>query len=132
VPEDSEAPDLRTVSGGCHCKAIRFEAQVALPFRAYDCNCSICRMTGYLHLIIPRKDFRPETGEATLSVYEFNTRVAKHSFCSVCGIKSFYIPRSHPDGVSINVRCLDDLSNDDFEVLPFDGSNWESNVERIR
>ena len=76
--------------------------------RPRECNCSICRMTGYLHLIVDEERFRLDQGRRRLATYSFNTGTAKHLFCSVCGVKSFYVPRSNPDGFSVNVRCLDD------------------------
>ena len=113
------------VSGGCHCGAVRFEADVAEGARLLDCNCSMCAKTGFLHLIVPEADFRLLQGAELLSEYRFGTGAARHLFCSRCGIKSFYRPRSHPDGISINARALD---GDDWRALPvdaFDGRNWE-------
>ena len=100
--------------------------------RVQDCNCSLCRMTGFLHLIVPAARFRLVSGAEALTEYSFNTGVAKHRFCRVCGIKSFYIPRSNPDGVDVNVRCLDGDAASRFHVEPFDGREWEKNVDRIR
>ncbi len=99
---------------------------------ALDCNCSICSRKGFLHLIVPSEDFELLSGEDALVTYSFNTMVAKHRFCRVCGIHSFYTPRSHPDQIDVNVRCLDDTPIDRFEVESFDGRRWEDNVERIR
>ena len=93
--------------GGCHCRRVRFEVDAPADIEALDCNCSICRMTGFLHLIVPAARFRLVSGEDVLTEYTFNTGAAKHRFCSVCGVKAFYVPRSHPDGVDVNVRCLD-------------------------
>ena len=95
------------------------------------CNCSICSMTSYLHLIVPRSRFRLLTGEDSLATYTFNTGVAQHFFCRVCGIKSFYVPRSNPDGVSVNVRCLRPESIGVIRVRSFDGRNWELNADRL-
>jgi hypothetical protein len=91
-----------------------------------DCNCSICGKSGYLHLIVRAEDFRLLSGRDALTTYTFNTGVAKHHFCSHCGVKSFYIPRSHPDCVSVNARCLDGDSIESMSVTPFDGVHWES------
>jgi hypothetical protein len=113
------------ISGGCHCGAVRFEAEVAADVRLLDCNCAICTKGGYLHLIVPGADFRLLSGEDALVDYRFGTGAARHLFCRTCGIKSFYVPRSHPDGISINARSLD---ADDWRALPvdpFDGRNWE-------
>ncbi len=122
--------------GGCHCGAVRFEVlapEVLAPdaIEVADCNCSICRMTGYLHLIVPAERFRLLAGEERLTTYSFNTGTAKHRFCSVCGIKSFYVPRSHPDGFSVNMRCLDEGAFIEMQVRPFDGQHWEAGVAEI-
>lgn len=85
----------------------------------------MCQKVGFLHLIVPRSQFRLESGADSLTSYSFNTGTAKHLFCKVCGVKSFYIPRSHPDGYSVNARCLDDGSVQMMTVTPFDGLNWE-------
>ena len=115
-----------THTGGCHCGRVRFEVTAPAHLEVADCNCSICRKTGYLHLIVPADRFVLISGRDDLTTYTFNTRTAKHTFCSHCGVKSFYIPRSHPDGVSVNVRCLDDGTVSSMNVKPFDGSNWEA------
>jgi len=112
-------------SGGCHCGAVRFEVEAPVDLEVYDCNCSMCRRSGFLHLIVPRGRFRLLAGQAELTSYRFNTGVADHLFCRVCGIKSFYVPRSNPDGYSVNVRCLDQETVRSVSVRPFDGVNWE-------
>ncbi len=121
-----------THSGGCHCGAVRFE--VDLPDGAaptvQECNCSICRKSGFLHLIVPASRFGLIKGKDALSVYRFNTKTAKHTFCRICGIKPFYVPRSNPDGYSVNVRCLD-ARPADLRIEPFDGANWEENAGRL-
>ena len=90
-----------------------------------DCDCSICSKSGYLHLLVPKSRFKLLCGEDALTTYEFNTRTAKHLFCSVCGIKAFYVPRSHPEGYSVNARCLDAGTIERMTVVPLDGKNWE-------
>lgn len=117
--------------GGCHCGAVRFRVAVE-HYQALDCNCSMCRRKGILHLIVPRERFTLLQGEAQLTTYRFNTGVARHLFCRTCGIHPFYVPRSHPDGVDVNVRCLDGDALARFRIAPFDGANWEASVERIR
>lgn len=117
--------------GGCHCGAVRFRV-VVTEYTAVDCNCSMCRRKGFLHLIVPPERFTLLSGADALSTYRFNTGVAKHTFCRVCGIHPFYTPRSHPDHVDVNVRCLDGDVIGQFTVTPFDGANWEANVSRIR
>ena len=99
---------LVTHRGGCHCRRVRFEVDAPRDLEVLDCNCSICRMTGFLHLIVPASRFRLLSGAGDLVEYTFNTGAAHHLFCRHCGIKSFYVPRSHPDGFDINARCLDE------------------------
>ena len=118
-----DSPPLVTHSGGCHCGAVAFEVDALAAIDALDCNCSICAKTGFLHLIVPRARFRLLRGEDALTDYRFGTGVAVHRFCSRCGIKSFYIPRSNPDGVDINVRCLDQTTIAELRVTLFDDSN---------
>jgi len=113
-------------TGGCHCGRVRFEVTAPADLEVSDCNCSICKVSGYLHLIVPAERFVLLQGREHLSTYTFNTGVAKHHFCSHCGVKSFYIPRSHPDGVSVNVRCIDAATIASMKVIPFDGQQWES------
>ncbi len=120
-----------TYEGGCHCGAVRFRVRVR-QHRALECNCSRCAMNGFLHLIVPPEDFELVSGEEQLSLYEFNTRTAKHRFCRVCGIQSFYSPRSHPDHVDVNLRCLDGDVRSGFDLGFFDGQNWEEHIDEIR
>ncbi|AKV00868.1 Gfa-like protein [Labilithrix luteola] len=120
-----------TFEGGCHCRRVRFRVRAEV-LTALDCNCSICRRKGFLHLIVQKDAFELLAGEEDLTTYTFNTGVAKHTFCRICGIQPFYTPRSHPDQVDVNVRCLDSRAADRFRVVPFDGENWEANVETIR
>lgn len=122
---------LRRLEGGCHCGAVRFAVWVDEAV-ALDCNCSMCAKKGFLHLIVPPERFELLRGASSLRVYTFNTGVAKHRFCERCGIHPFYSPRSHPDHVDVNVRCLDGDAAAGFEVRPFDGSNWEDSVAAIR
>jgi hypothetical protein len=112
-------------SGSCHCGRVRFNVEAPEEIQATECNCSICSRTGYLHLIVPKSRFVLLQGAEHLSSYIFNTGVAKHLFCKVCGIKSFYIPRSNPDGYSVNVRCLDDATIRKITIAAFDGKHWE-------
>jgi hypothetical protein len=112
--------------GGCHCGRVRFELEAPADVEARECNCSICAKLGYQHLIVPRERFRLLQGEDMLTRYRFGTQTAEHLFCSICGVKSFYVPRSHPDGISANVRCLDPGSLRSLRLVPFNGANWES------
>ncbi|MGH6888656.1 MAG: GFA family protein [Rhizomicrobium sp.] len=118
-------------SGGCHCDAVRFEVFAPDEVEVQSCNCSICRMSGYLHLIVPRSRFRLHRGGDVLTSYVFNTETARHTFCSVCGIKSFYVPRSHPDGYSVNFRCLDAAQFHSVLTTEFDGRNWERHINEL-
>jgi hypothetical protein len=116
--------------GGCHCGAVRFQVEVE-NYKVDDCNCSICSKKGFLHLIVKRDKFTLLQGEDILQTYTFNTGIAQHKFCSICGIHSFYIPRSHPDCIDVNVRCLDGDAISNFRIVPFDGRNWEANVSKL-
>jgi hypothetical protein len=111
-------------TGSCHCKAITFAIEAPAHLEVEDCNCSICHKAGFLHLILPLTRFELLSGADKLTTYTFNTGVAKHTFCSVCGMKPFYTPRSNPDGIDINVRCLDQQP-EQLTVVKFDGQNWE-------
>jgi len=119
------------LSGHCHCGAVSFEVEAPAGFTCQECNCSICAMTGFIHLIVPASAFRLVRGEDNLSVYTFNTGVAKHYFCRSCGVKSFYIPRSNPDGYDVNVRCLDPMP-EGITIEPFDGQNWEDHAHALQ
>jgi hypothetical protein len=123
---------MRTHTGGCHCGRVRFEVIAPARLEVTDCNCSICSKYGYLHLIVPADRFKLLSGRETLTTYSFNTHVAKHYFCSACGVKSFYIPRSHPDGISVNARCIDSDTIEAMAVKPFDGRDWEKGRAEYR
>lgn len=113
--------------GSCHCRAVTFDVKAPETIVAQDCNCSICAKAGFLHLIVPKTKFRLLSGEDQLTLYTFNTGVAQHTFCKTCGIKPFYVPRSNPDGIDVNVRCLD-TPIPTLVIEPFDGRNWELNA----
>lgn len=118
--------------GGCHCGTVAFEVKVENSITVQHCNCSMCSMLGYIHLIVPANHFRLIRGEEFLTEYVFNTGTAKHLFCSRCGIKSFYVPRSNPDGFSINLRCLDLPQGIAVTEEAFDGENWEKHADDLR
>jgi hypothetical protein len=120
--------DFSAHGGGCHCKAVRFEVELPRAVQAQTCNCSICSATGFIHIIVPASRFRLTSGADRITSYRFNTGIAEHLFCQVCGVKSFYRPRSNPDGWSINARCLDDTTGLEITVGAFDGRNWESHA----
>jgi len=117
--------------GQCHCGRVTYEVEAPEDLKVSECNCSICSKSGYLHLIVPSSKFYLKSGEDNLETYTFDTQEAKHLFCKTCGIKSFYIPRSHPNGVSVNMRCLDESNIKTFTIEYFDGKNWEENVHKL-
>jgi len=125
----SATPEAQTHRGGCHCGRVAFEVTGHLR-RVSDCNCSICTKKGFLHWIVPRDTFRLLTPTSALARYTFNTGVAQHYFCRKCGIASFYIPRSDPDKVDVNARCLDGADLNRLRVDRFDGRNWERAYRR--
>ncbi len=120
---------LRTFEGGCHCGQVRFRVTADLA-QTLECNCSICTKKGFLHLIVPPEQFVLLRGEDALATYTFNTGIAKHTFCRTCGIHSFYVPRSDPDKIDVNVRCLDGIDLATIKPVPFDGRHWEAAWER--
>ena len=126
MPQESSV----TYQGSCHCRAITFEVDAPPVIEADRCNCSICTKSGYLHLIVPRASFRLLSGEQSLLTYRFNTGIARHTFCRNCGIKPFYTPRSNPDGVDVNVNCLDTRPAG-LLITEFDGRNWEHHAHEL-
>ena len=116
--------------GGCHCGAVRFEVEASEDIVCQDCNCSICAKSGFLHLIVPMTKFKLLQGSEYLTTYTFDTGEAKHQFCKICGVKSFYIPRSNPDGIDVNVRCLENPPTK-IIIEQFDGINWESHAHKL-
>jgi hypothetical protein len=116
---------LVTHRGGCHCGRVRFEVQAPAEIEVGQCNCSMCSKAAQQHLVVKQERFRLVSGGDALTEYRFNTGKARHLFCRFCGIKSFYYPRSHPDGVSVNARCLDEGTFRIAGVRAIDGRNWE-------
>lgn len=124
---------LKTYRGACHCGAVRFEAMIDFDAEpVIDCSCSICHKKGILHIIVPPDRFKLLTGDEHLTTYRFNTGQAIHRFCVRCGIHPFYTPRSHPNSIDINVRCVDDAPWDTLRIERFDGANWEDNIDALR
>jgi len=115
----------------CHCGALQldFEAPGNRPVTL--CNCSICNMSGYEHVFVPQMDAEI-TGRDNLSLYTFGTGAAQHYFCKICGIKPFYVPKSHPDSYSVNLRCVIGATIEPSQIIEFDGQNWDSNIEQLR
>ncbi len=127
-----DSGETQVYRGGCHCGRVRFEVRAPLA-DVGACNCSICTKKGYLHWIVPRDSFRLLTPESALATYTFNTGIAKHHFCPLCGVASFYIPRSDPDKIDVNARCVEDIDLSALGPLRFfDGRNWEQALERER
>ncbi|MCZ6500832.1 MAG: GFA family protein [Gammaproteobacteria bacterium] len=126
-----DAPQKIEYRGGCHCGTVRYKVRAPTELEVFDCNCSMCVMTGYRHLIVSAEDFTLLKGKEALSEYCFNTGIARHLFCRECGIKSFYVPRSHPDGYSVNLRCLDPGQVGEVSVLAFDGTHWEDAISGL-
>lgn len=121
----NDSDELQEHQGGCHCGAVRFRFMAPTRVRVQHCNCSMCVMTGFQHLIVPGSRFTLLTDPAALATYTFNTGTARHLFCRHCGIKSYYVPRSNPDGFSINLRCVEQAGFESIEFEDFDGRNWE-------
>jgi hypothetical protein len=117
--------------GSCHCGTVQFEIDAPEHIEATNCNCSICTMAGFLHLILPLSHFRLLAGEDNITTYTFNTGVAKHTFCKTCGIKPFYTPRSNPDGIDVNVNCLK-VQPSYISVTDFDGQHWEAHAHELQ
>lgn len=118
--------------GACHCGAIKFKVRAPVNIALTACNCTMCHMTRFLHLIVETKDFHLLSGADNITTYTFNTNTAKHTFCKTCGIKPFYTPRSHPDGISVNFKCVDQSSFETVASEDFDGRNWADNVVALR
>ena len=118
---------MTTHEGGCHCGRVRFRVTAALD-DVVHCNCSICSKKGFLHLIVERDAFELVSGEGDLTTYRFGTNVAQHHFCRHCGIHSFYVPRSDPDKIDVNVRCLEGVDVESLTPKRFDGQHWEDAI----
>ena len=118
---------MKTMQGGCHCGRVRFKVVADLDRVSY-CNCSVCSKKGFLHLIVPPEQFELLSGKDDLTTYQFNTGTAKHTFCKVCGIHAFYVPRSDPDKIDVNVRCIDDIDLSALTISTFDGKRWEESI----
>ena len=123
--------DTAEIEGGCHCGKVRFKLIAPLPLPLIVCNCSMCQRTGYMHLILGPECYEILSGEECLSHYRFNTGIADHSFCKICGVKPFYKPRSHPDKLSFNANCLDDILDLPTSVRGFNGQDWEASIDDI-
>ena len=106
--------------GSCHCKSVKFEVESELE-KIVQCNCSICIRKNAKMIMIPKENFQLTKGEKDISLYQFNTDIAKHYFCKVCGIYTHHNRRSDPNGMGVNLGCLDDIDAMEFEPIIFDG-----------
>lgn len=120
----------KTYDGGCHCGQVRFRVTTDLT-GILDCNCSICTKKGFLHLIVGPEKFDLLTPRDALTTYTFNTGIAKHTFCANCGMHAFYVPRSHPNKIDVNVRCIEGIELADLAITPYDGRHWEAAREKL-
>ena len=118
---------LESREGGCHCGRVRFRIEADLAENMIgECDCSICTKKGILHLPVFPSDFELLRGKDALTVYTFETGVAQHTFCSHCGMHCFYVPRSQPDKITVNARCLDGIDGPSLKPTRFfDGKHWE-------
>ena len=131
MAENGNGSVLVTHEGGCHCGKVQWQIQAPAHLQTHTCNCSICNINHYQHLIVPKQRFQLLSDPDTLSEYRFGSGLAQHYFCKACGVKSFYIPRSNPDGVSVHARCLNPASVLSITDTPFDGQNWEKNAASL-
>ena len=121
---------MKEYIGGCHCGEIKFSFHSEESVQIWKCNCSICEMLDYDHLFIKHDLLKIISGRELIQEYVFKTETAKHLFCKLCGIKSFYQPRSHPDVFSVNLKCVDNPPKV-REVVQFDGLNFEESIKKI-
>ena len=117
--------------GQCHCGDIQIEVELPQEIVVYHCNCSICTMTGFVHLIVKAEQLTVLCGRRSLREYRFNSGTARHLFCPRCGVKAFYVPRSHPDGFSVNLNCLDLPAGSSVTKEFLDGRDWERNAGQL-
>jgi len=125
---DASSSESVTLNGSCHCGTVKFTATLTEGFAsARRCTCSICRMRGAVAVTSTPDQFQLTQGEGKLATYRFNTGVAEHHFCSVCGIYTHHKRRSNPNKLGVNVACLEGVSPFDFqEVKVHDGQRHPS------
>ena len=123
--------NIVTHVGSCHCKAVKFEAIGEENIEIIICSCSICSINNYKHYIVPKENFKLLKGKDSITTYTFNSKLARHMFCKRCGIKSFYVPRSHQDCISINLNCIHTNTIKNIKTINFDGRNWDKNIDKI-
>ncbi|KAH7683803.1 Mss4-like protein [Dioscorea alata] len=118
-------------NGGCHCRQVRWQVEAPSSVVAWKCNCSNCSMRGNIHFIVPSNKFKLlGNSETSLTTYTFGTHTAKHTFCKFCGITSFYVPRSNPDGISVTLNCVAPGTLKHVEIRHFDGEKWEESYNQ--
>jgi hypothetical protein len=117
--------EMQTYRGSCHCGKVRFEIQSTLD-PAVRCNCSLCSRKGTVMTRVPVERFALLAGEEYLTLYQFNTKIAKHYFCKVCGIYTFHRPRTAPDLYGINIGCLDGVDAHLLQVGLNDGRGFST------
>ena len=132
MPMPNQIDDRAVYRGGCHCGRIAYEVIGPIDGRVSECNCSICTKKAYVHWIIPLQRFRLLTPWEALATYTFNTHAAKHHFCPRCGVAPFYIARSDPDKIDVNLRCVEGVDLAAFEIQHFDGRSWETAMRKER
>ncbi|ODM92040.1 Centromere protein V [Orchesella cincta] len=115
--------------GSCHCGAVKFSVLAPETLRVVDCNCSVCTKKQNKHFIVPASDFKLVSGASNLKTYTFGTNNAKHTFCSECGVQSFYTPRSDSNAKAIMPHCIDKPLPLKYYVDKFDGQNWEDAIK---
>ncbi|XP_057300197.1 centromere protein V-like [Hydractinia symbiolongicarpus] len=118
--------------GGCHCGKIKYQVVASSILECVNCNCSVCYKKQNIHFIVPKDNFKLLQGKDDITTYTFNTHQAKHTFCKVCGVQSFYFPRSNPDGVGVMPHCLDQDTVKEIKILDFDGQNWEKTMQSAK
>ena len=114
--------------GSCHCGKVEFEVEAPENITCWSCNCSICNKKQNKPLIVPKNKFRLLEGADFITTYSFLTHTAKHTFCKICGVQSFYTPRSNPDGVGIMPYCIDGDTLKEVKIINFDGIHWENTM----
>tara|TARA_X000000368_G_C22879258_1_gene644562 strand:- start:239 stop:598 length:360 start_codon:yes stop_codon:yes gene_type:complete len=108
----------------CHCKEVEAEINVQNIEKVIRCNCSICKRKGVIMSMVKNEDFRILKGKDKLKLYQFHSHVAKHFFCSICGIYTHHNPRSNPAMTGFNVACIDDIDTFKFDNVGVnDGNN---------
>lgn len=116
---------MKTETGGCHCKKVRYEVEVDLAQPVIECNCSHCQIKGFLLSFVPATSFRLVSGEGDLTQYTFNTHKIGHLFCSTCGVQAFGKGEDSEGNptYAINVRSIDNIDLSVLNRLPYDGKN---------